>query len=322
MTHAPGNAQRSPPRRAAALARLSLDRRTLSTRWPFAMQNDSSTRAPGSASPTLTRPAKPGWAESVQELVKTIFYAVLIAVGFRSLAYEPFNIPSESMLPGLLVGDYLFVSKFSYGYSRHSFPFSLAPIDGRLFNRQVTPGDVVVFKWPGDNRTDFIKRIIGMPGDIIQMRGGVLYINGQQVKKERIGDFLVKETPNTLCPPLPGFRRTQPDGSAVCVYPRYRETLPSGRTYTALDMLPNAPRDDTQAFVVPAGHYFGMGDNRDNSLDSRVPVNAGGVGYIPMENVVGKAEILFFSTDGSTSLFTPWRWIQATRWDRLATLIQ
>ncbi len=286
------------------------------------MQNDSSTSAPASATPPLAKPAKPGWVESANEMFKTIFYAVLLAVGFRSLAYEPFNIPSESMLPGLLVGDYLFVSKFTYGYSRHSFPFSIVPIDGRIPSGTVKPGDVVVFKWPGDNRTDFIKRIIGMPGDIIQMRGGVLYINGQKVEKTRIADFEVKETPNTLCPPLPGFRRAEPDGSAVCVYPQYRETLPGGRSFTTLDMMPNAPRDDTQAFVVPAGHYFGMGDNRDNSLDSRVPVNAGGVGYIPMENVVGKAEILFFSTDGATSLFTPWRWFQATRWNRLATLIQ
>ncbi len=233
------------------------------------------------------------------ETVKTIVYAVLIAVVIRSFAFEPFNIPSESMLPTLMVGDYLFVSKYAYGYSRHSLPFSLPLIKGRIFAQPVERGDIVVFKLPADNRTDYIKRIVGLPGDRLQMIDGVLYINGQPVKRVRVEDFVYRDRFGNL-------RR----------YAQYRETLPNGVSYMTLDMGPR-PVDNTGVFVVPAGHYFAMGDNRDNSADSRVANS--GVGYIPAENLVGRAEILFFSTDGTAAKWQFWRWIPAARFERFFT---
>lgn len=260
---------------------------------------------------------KSSWLDDSKELIKTVLYAVVIALGFRSIAYEPFNIPSESMLPGLLVGDYLFVAKYPYGYSRYSFPLGLAPIKGRLFDRPITRGDVVVFKLPKDNSTDYIKRIIGMPGDVIQMHGGVLYINGTPVRKEKVADFVVKVSPNTDCLQFPFYRVTGPDGALYCRYPQYKETLPSGRSYLTLDLIAQGPYDDTRPYIVPQGHYFGMGDNRDNSIDSRVSPQEGGVGYLPEINIVGRAEILFFATNGEGKLWTPWRWFKTVRWDRL-----
>lgn len=284
------------------------------------------------ASPPLTEAGKPqpkatpekpaGWLEESKELLKTIVYAVLIAVGFRSIAYEPFNIPSESMLPGLLVGDYLFVSKYPYGYSRYSFPLGIMPIEGRIPDRAVEPGDVAVFKLPKDNSTDFIKRIIGMPGDMIQMKGGALYINGQAVKREKVADFVVKVSPNTDCPMYPFYRVTDDTGQAVCRYPQYRETLPNGRSYMTLDLQGFGPHDNTRPFYVPAGHYFAMGDNRDNSLDSRVSPMEDGVGFLPAENLVGRAEILFFSTNGEARLWEPWKWHKTVRWERLFKKVQ
>lgn len=288
--------------------------------------DSNATSEPAKSGSTGAAPAAAGppWMDSFKEVAKTIVYAVLLAVGFRSVAYEPFNIPSESMLPGLLTGDYLFVSKFSYGYSRHSFPMGIAPINGRIFDRPVERGDVVVFKWPWDNSTDYIKRIIGTPGDIIQMRGGTLYLNGQALRKERVADFEVEVSPNTNCRGYSEYQATRPDGTQVCRYPQYRETLPGGRSYLTLDLMPNGSKDDTAPYIVPQGHYFGMGDNRDNSQDSRVPISSPvpGVGYIPEQNIVGKAQIIFFSTDGSARLFTPWQWPTATRWDRLFSRIK
>jgi len=237
----------------------------------------------------------------IEEVVKTVVYGFLFALIFRTFAYEPFNIPSESMLPNLLIGDYLFVAKYSYGYSHYSLPLSLPLFNGRIFARQVTRGDIVVFKLPRDNKTVYIKRIVGIPGDRIQMIDGVLFINGQEVRKERIKDFLVPDRFGNL-------RR----------FRQYRETMPNGRSYTTLDTEESAA-DNTRIFVVPAGHYFAMGDNRDNSSDSRVANS--GVGYIPAENLVGRAEVLFFSTDGSARIWEFWRWIQATRFSRLFTVL-
>jgi signal peptidase I len=257
---------------------------------------------------------------SFTEGVKTIFGAILIALVLRSFAYEPFNIPSESMLPRLMVGDYLFVSKWPYGYSRYSFPLGLPLFDGRVFDGEPQRGEIVVFKTPADNRTDFIKRVIGLPGDLVQMKRGVLHLNGQAVRKERVTDLVVPVTPNTDCTgsfTRPSFRAVDAEGRAVCHYPRYRETLPNGASYLVLDQVADGPGDDTGVYVVPQGHYFMMGDNRDDSADSRYPVSQDGIGFVPSENLVGRASLMFFSTDGSAELLKPWTWISAIRWERL-----
>ncbi|MCH8858430.1 MAG: signal peptidase I [Proteobacteria bacterium] len=233
-----------------------------------------------------------------RDTVTTVIYAGLIALAVRTFAYEPFNIPSSSMVPTLLVGDYLFVSKVSYGYSRHSFPFGLAYFDGRFWAGSPERGDVVVFKLPSDDSTDYIKRVIGLPGDRIQVLSGVLYINDVPVPKERIEDYV------------------EAVGDYQYRVARYRETLPNGASYVVLDREENGNLDNTEVFVVPEGHYFMMGDNRDNSADSRA-----GVGYVPLENLVGKAKIIFFSTDGSARFWQLWKWPFSIRYGRLGALV-
>ena len=234
-------------------------------------------------------------SSSTAETVKTLVYAVLIAIVVRTFLFEPFNIPSGSMKPTLLVGDYLFVSKFSYGFSRWSFPFGIVPMSGRIFGRLPDRGDVAVFKKPGEN-TDYIKRIIGLPGDRVQMRGGQLFLNGVLVPQEPIGTF-----------------SDLGEGTVQ----RLRETLPGGKVHDVLDRFPDGPMDDTPEFLVPDAHIFVMGDNRDNSQDSRDRE----VGFVPVENLVGRAEIIFWSTDGSAGLLEPWLWPFAIRYDRLLSWI-
>jgi signal peptidase I len=238
--------------------------------------------------------------ESWVEVVKTIVYALLIAGVIRSFLFQPFNIPSGSMEGTLQIGDYLFVSKSTYGFSRYSFPFGLIPFEGRFFvTSQPQRGDIVVFKFPPDNSTDYIKRLIGLPGDRIQMRDGVLYINDVAVPKVKVDDYV------------------EPSGEETRNVPQYRETLPNGVSYNVLDRDPQGNLDDTQVFVVPEGHYFMMGDNRDNSADSRVDV-----GYVPFENFVGKAQIIFFSTNGSARIWEVWKWPTAIRYGRLGHFVE
>jgi signal peptidase I len=251
--------------------------------------------------------------DGLWETVKVIIQALLIAFVVRTFLYQPFNIPSASMYPTLKVGDYLFVSKLSYGYGRYSFNFSLGlfsheivsccpfGFSGRVFLAEDPKrGDVAVFKLPSDTSIDYIKRVIGLPGDRIQMRDGILFINGQAVKKERIEDF-VDRSETGLGQPVPQFV----------------ETLPNGVSYRVLDTEPMGDADTTDEYVVPAGHFFMMGDNRDNSQDSRYPR----VGFVPIENFVGRAEIIFFSVSPDASLFEVWRWPLAIRWSRFFTLI-
>ncbi|HEY4547610.1 MAG TPA: signal peptidase I [Pedomonas sp.] len=284
---------------------------------------DTSTGTAATGSAVKSTPAKTGWLDESKDLIKTIVYAVLIALGFRSVAYEPFNIPSESMLPGLMVGDYLFVSKFPYGYSRYSFPLGLAPIDGRIFGGDVERGDVIVFKLPKDNSTDYIKRVIGLPGDVVEMRQGTVYINGKPIQRERVEDRVMEVSPNTDCVSnFPFYRVSEGNGKITCRYPQFRETLPDGRSYMTLDLIPDGLRDTTRPFFVPAGHYFVLGDNRDYSADSRLTAAEDGVGFLPAENIVGRAEFLFFSTNGEAQLWTPWKWHKTVRWDRLFQAVE
>ncbi|MDA0366800.1 MAG: signal peptidase I [Proteobacteria bacterium] len=254
------------------------------------------------ANARATRKGKGG----VGETVRTLVYAVLIAVVIRTVAFEPFNIPSGSMEPTLLVGDYLFVSKFSYGYSRYSLPFGPDLFSGRLFRQTPERGDVAVFKLPSDPSTDFIKRVIGLPGDRIQMIESVLHINGAPVERELIDDFIV----------------THRNGVALRVpqrVPQYIETLPNGRRYRTLDQGPNEPLDNTAVFQIRQGFYFMMGDNRDNSQDSRVTF---AVGQVPEQNLVGRAEVMFFSTNGTGHFWEFWKWPTAIRWRRLFKTVQ
>ena len=245
-------------------------------------------------------PSKADDSDSWWDLVKILFYALLIALVERTFFFQPYNIPSGSMEDTLLVGDYLFVEKFSYGYSRFSLPWGrLMPSFGRVMAHDPERGDVVVFALPSDPSTDFIKRVVGLPGDRVQMISGVLYLNDKPVPKVRVGDFVESD-----------------DGYEHHIA-KYRETLPNGKSYYVLDSIPDGPEDTTQTYVVPPGHYFMMGDNRDDSDDSR-----GIVGYVPAENLVGRAEFKFFSVDGTkTHWWSFWTWPWAVRYDRLFTFI-
>jgi len=242
-------------------------------------------------------------------LVKLVIAVVL----FRTLLFTSFSIPSESMMPRLLVGDYLFASKWSYGYSGASLPIDWNSGKGRIFGSLPARGDVVIFKHPID-RVDYVKRVIGLPGDQVQMVAGVLHLNGQPVKKVRIGDFVAPTRDGCF---QVRFTVRADDGTFSCRYPQFRETLPNGVSYSVLDMG-LIPYDTTQPVIVPEGRLFMMGDNRDNSMDSRYPAVPGeGVGLVPVENVVGRASFMFFSTDGSAEWFEPWTWFTAARWGRI-----
>jgi len=236
----------------------------------------------------------------IAETVRVIIHALIIALVIRTFLFQPFNIPSGSMKATLLVGDYLFVSKYSYGYSKYSLQLPLLPplplFNGRIFASEPDRGDIAVFRLPRDPSTDYIKRVIGLPGDRVQMIEGVLNINGQAIKRERMEDFVDNE-----------------EGRTTRVK-RWRETLPNGVTYTTLDMVDNGFYDNTPVYTVPAGHYFMMGDNRDNSTDSR---DLSGVGFVPFENFVGRAEIIFFSIDEDASFWQVWQWPWSVRWVRL-----
>ena len=260
--------------------------------------------------PGRTNDTKEG--ESWVETVKTIVYALLIAFVIRTFLFQPFNIPSGSMENTLLVGDYLFVEKFAYGYSRYSFPFGIPPFSGRLFGTGPSRGDVVVFKMPNkdsaDYMKDFIKRVIGVPGDRVQMVNGQVWLNGHPVPKVRAADYVTDEPPCPMASDVPALGPIH--------VPRYRETLPGGKSYYVLDCIPDGPSDNTQVYVVPPGHYFMMGDNRDNSDDSRAEV-----GFVPAQNVEGKAEFLFFSIASRIEWWEFGKWPWALRYTRLFTLI-
>lgn len=230
---------------------------------------------------------------------KTLILALLCAGIVRSFLFEPFHIPSSSMKPNLLIGDYLFVSKFSYGYSRYSFPFGIKFFEGRIFNKTPKRGDVIVFRLPSDPRINYIKRLIGLPGDKIQMREGVLYVNDVEVIK----------TPDDVFLDIEEEKKVEID--------QFIEKLPEGKEYKTLDQNPDSAQDNTAIYEVPKGHYFMMGDNRDNSQDSRFLSQ---VGYIPEENLVGKARFIFFSNSAPT--WQIWNWPHSIRFNRILKIVE
>lgn len=279
-------------------------------------------RPAGSPPPTTGSAAKSEAGETLRFLLKL----ALIVLVVRSFIFAPYSIPSESMLPRLLIGDYLFVTKFNYGYSRWSLPWGW-PLIPHLQWANPQRGDVVVFRSPpSTDEHDVIKRVIGLPGDTVQVRKGQVILNGTPVPKVRVADFILPLSPNYDLSKCEAQYQDNVGGQPVCRYQRFRETLPNGKSYDVLDRGYFPDRDDTDLYTVPAGHVFLMGDNRDDSADSRFPAPPPtasseapgyGMGYVPIERIEGKAIVSFFSTDGSASWVKPWTWVTAARWRRI-----
>ena len=254
-------------------------------------------------------------------MLRFIAIVALAAWLFRSLVFAPFSIPSGSMLPTLYIGDYLVVAKWPYGYSRFSFPFQFPPISGRIGSRLPERGDVVVFASPSGAGVDVVKRVIGLPGDRVEVRGGQLILNGRPIPRGDMRPVAIPVSANSPCRVVPGATmmvRGSGRGRA-CVYPTYVETLPNGASYRIIDQVDNPVADDVGAQIVPDGHVFLMGDNRDDSLDSRFSFAEGGIGMVPKELLIGRATMLFWSSDGSASYWKPWTWFTAARGDRIGT---
>jgi signal peptidase I len=239
------------------------------------------------------------------ETLRVIAQALVIALVIRTFLFQAFNIPSGSMEGTLLVGDYLFVSTYRYGYTHYALPFSPPLFSGRLFASEPKRGDIVVFRLPSDDSINYIKRVIGLPGDRIQMIDGLLHINGVAVKREPAEDYIDND-----------------EGPLPVRVKRWHETLPDGVGYYTLERIENYAYDNTQPYVVPPGNFFMMGDNRDDSLDSRFPPAGGGVGYVPFENIIGRAEIIFFSIGDGGQAWQVWRWPSSLRWSRLFTIVR
>lgn len=257
--------------------------------------------------------------ETPGSFLKSLLILAFLAWVLRSLIVAPFSIPSGSMLPTMMIGDYLFVSKWPYGYSSASFPFEFPPFKGRIFGSTPDRGDIVVFEGP--EGVDVVKRVIGLPGDTVAVEDGRVILNGKPVPREQLGDYLMPISPNSPCfviPPAMPMTRTTADGKPGCVYPAYRETLPGGPSYTVLDQVEAGNGDFFGPVTVPNGKIFVMGDNRDNSGDSRFPPPMG-MGFVPIDRVVGRAERAFWSTDGSASWINPLSWFSALRTNRLGT---
>ena len=238
---------------------------------------------------------------SIKELFKTLLIAGSIAIFFRSIFFEPFNIPSGSMIPSLLVGDYLFVSKYSYGYSKYSFPFGVVPITDRIFEKSPKRGDIIVFRKPGDETIDYIKRLVALPNDTVQVKNGVLYINKKMVERTKSNVGIMKNN----------FGDEK-------IFTQYKETFDGLNFHEIIEASDQDLFDDTIEFKVPDNHFFFMGDNRDNSRDSRSPE----VGFVPKRNLIGKAQIIFFSHNSSASIFEFWKWHKAIRFSRIGKAIE
>ena len=268
---------------------------------PEALDSETPIYAPRRARKAKRVKKEKSASNETVEIIKTVVFALLIALVLRVLLFQPFTIPSASMEPNLYEGDYIVVSKWSYGYSKHSIPFSPPVFNGRILGKAPERGDIAVFKLPRDNKTDYIKRVIGLPGDKVQMIANKLYINGAPVQ-----DVVVS-------------RAQMADMFGPRAVTQVRETLPGGRTFMTQDFGPGGDLDDTPLYEVPAGHYFMMGDNRDNSIDSRVEQSSG-VGMVPAENLVGKAQIILFSWKPGSSLWNPVSWFNV-RLDRFFNVL-
>jgi signal peptidase I len=260
-----------------------------------------------------------GHKEGIGGLVRFVLTLAIIAFAVRSFIVAPFSIPSGSMLPTLYIGDYLLVAKWPFGYSRYSFPWGIVPFEGRFLSHIPRRGDVVVFRHPSEN-SDLIKRVIGLPGDTVAVRGGKLILNGREIARRQLPPFAITMSPNSPCkvvPPATPMVAALSSGRTVCLFPAYKESLPGGPSYTVIDQA-DVPRvDDFAPVKVPAGHVFLMGDNRDDSLDSRFSAAEGGIGMVPVDHLVGRALFTFWSTDGSASYWKPWTWFTALRGSRI-----
>ena len=266
-------------------------------------------------------PAQSSPPRSERSIGSRIRFFLLLALGvwlLRSLIVAPFSIPSGSMLPTMAIGDYLFVAKWPYGYSRFSFPLQIPSFEGRAMGRLPHRGDVVVFKKPGED-VDWVKRVIGLPGDSIAVADGRLVINGRPVARAEDGMVSFPVSPNSPCRVVPGAtpNLVQAKGQALCRYPAYRERLPDGRSWLVIDQVDDPRADHFGPVRVPSGHLLLMGDNRDDSMDSRYSLAEGGLGMVPVENLVGKATFAFWSTDGGARYWLPWTWFSALRPERI-----
>ena len=254
-------------------------------------------------------------------LLRLVLSVLLIAWMIRSFVFAPFSIPSGSMLPTLFIGDYVMVAKWPYGFSRYSFPWGFPSFNGRMFETLPTRGDVVVFRAPNSNE-EFVKRVVGLPGDRIEVQNGMLIINGRAIPRQPEGTFAMPISANSPCRVVGGATQIVApgeDGQPACLYPVYRENLPDGRSYRVIDQVENPRADEIGQITVPAGHVFLMGDNRDDSLDSRFSTRESGIGFVPVENLIGRATFIFWSTDGTAEYAKPWTWFSALRGNRVAT---
>lgn len=268
--------------------------------------------------PSRRGSAKQNGQESAGSLVRFFVTLVILTWALRSLIVQPFDIPSGSMLPTLYIGDYLFVAKWPYGFSRFSFPFGFPPIKGRLLGHLPERGDVVVFRHPTEH-SDLIKRVIGLPGDTVEVRAGRVILNGRALARHGLSPFNMPVSANSQCKTVSAATpNVEIKGRLFCRYSASLEILPGGRSYTILDQVDDGPADNFGPVRVPPGHIFLMGDNRDDSLDSRFPTSVGGVGMVPTENLIGRALLTFWSTDGSASYVKPWTWFAALRVQRIA----
>ncbi len=281
------------------------------------MSDQADIIALGAVPAPAAKPAVDWWGE-----IKGVFWLVLAVLGFHSFLAKPFYIPSESMMPGLLVGDRLVVTKYPYGWSFVSPTFHLLPfMPGRLFGSMPERGDVVIASPPGVKQ-DYIKRVIGLPGDRIELRGGIVILNGVPVKRAPMRQVLIRVDANAPCsdPGYFGLLVTKAGGQQFCQMPIVRETLPNGRSYDTVDLRNDSQGDDFGPLTIAEGHVFLMGDNRDNSSDSRFGLEQGGLGgAVPWENIGGRAEFITFSLDGSTQFTNPLTWFSALRPGRAGT---